>query len=172
MESSRRDLSIQRVVKAWFWHGMGKSRLSSFCMWKQRKDMKFVTSNWHKTGKNWSYRGIPTSNGKLSARSIDSEAGQRLTFNIKWGKDDLSLIGGRIFDETKRKMVTKVAKHWSLELSFGGIEAARPLLEFLFFSAKKTKCLKKQLFFHCCFFPNCWLVSRRGNPVIGTAQAR
>ena len=43
---------------------------------------RFFTRFRHQIGQIWSYRGIHTTDGKLSARSIDSEGGQRLVLYI------------------------------------------------------------------------------------------
>ena len=56
------------------------------------KNMKIVPLNRHKTGLISSYRGLETTNRKLSPRSIDSEGGQILIFDMIWGGTSIFLI--------------------------------------------------------------------------------
>ena len=60
---------------------------------------RFFTRVRHQIGQIWSYRGIHTTDGKLSARSIDSEGGQRLVFDTLWGEISFSFTLGRIVKE-------------------------------------------------------------------------
>ena len=80
---------------------------------------RFFTRFRHQIGQIWSYRGIHTTNRCEISRSIDSEGGQRLVFDIWWWKIEFPSVFWSDFWRKKEVFVTKSVRKRFYELSLG-----------------------------------------------------
>ena len=70
--------------KSDFWYGICKNRFFVYCLMNETEKSKGCNFERTLNRSTLVYRGIHTTNGKLSPRSIHSESGQRLFVDIWW----------------------------------------------------------------------------------------
>ena len=140
---------------------IGKGREASVNPWELSGTVgnlhfdRFFTRFRHQIGQIWSYRGIHTTNRCEISRSIDSEGGQRLVFDIWWWKIDFSSVFWSDFWRKKEVFVTKSVRKRFHELSLGrndrlGLGTSK--IEFLAKNSRKNKG-KTKIFW---FWPLAW----------------